>query len=276
VTENTWNRARQQSLLGQLSEFWKEDIWDMRTSPLQTRLSEKTKQRRLRFGCKSATVNGELKVVVPTSAVGTVQLDGAAVTSSGFSVIGSSTYSGAAVQISPGTHHFTAAAPFGVTLYGYATADTFGYQAGMVLDTARAGTTVTLTPSAVTQLTGTQLCAVASVLDPYGAAVGGVGVGFTITGANTSSQTVDTTATGQASYCYSGNNLGTDTILASVGLASATSTITWSASAPNRAPAVYAGGNQTINLPAVANPSTASSMMTDCLREERSHYHGRG
>jgi hypothetical protein len=33
----------------------------MRTSPLQTQLSEKTKQRRLRFGCKSATVNGELK-----------------------------------------------------------------------------------------------------------------------------------------------------------------------------------------------------------------------
>jgi integrase len=48
-------------LLGQLSEFWKEDVWDMRTSPLQTRLSEKTKQRRLRFGCKSATINGELK-----------------------------------------------------------------------------------------------------------------------------------------------------------------------------------------------------------------------
>jgi hypothetical protein len=34
---------------------------DLRTSPLQTRLSVKTKQRRLRFGCKSATINGELK-----------------------------------------------------------------------------------------------------------------------------------------------------------------------------------------------------------------------
>jgi hypothetical protein len=54
VTRNTWSRERQQSLLGQLLQFWKEDIWDMRTSPLQTRLSEKTKQRRLCFGCKSA------------------------------------------------------------------------------------------------------------------------------------------------------------------------------------------------------------------------------
>jgi integrase len=61
VTKITWSRERQQSLLGQLSGFWKGDTWDMRTSPLQTRLSEKTKQRHLRFGCKSATTNGELK-----------------------------------------------------------------------------------------------------------------------------------------------------------------------------------------------------------------------
>ena len=61
MTRVTWSRERQQSLLGQLSGFWKGDTWDMRTSPLQTRLSAKTKQRRLRFGCKSATINGELK-----------------------------------------------------------------------------------------------------------------------------------------------------------------------------------------------------------------------
>ena len=64
MTRITWSRERQQSLLGQLSGFWKGDIWDMRTSPLQTRLSAKTKQRRLRFGCKSATINGELQVCV--------------------------------------------------------------------------------------------------------------------------------------------------------------------------------------------------------------------
>ena len=33
----------------------------MRASPLQTKLSAKTKQRRLHFGCKSATINSELK-----------------------------------------------------------------------------------------------------------------------------------------------------------------------------------------------------------------------
>jgi len=60
VTRITWSRERQQSLLGQLSGFWKEDIWDMHTSPVQTRLSSKTKQRWLSFACKSATINSEL------------------------------------------------------------------------------------------------------------------------------------------------------------------------------------------------------------------------
>ena len=194
-----------------------------------------------------------VNLVVPSAATSTVQLDGAAVPSSSFTAIGSSAYSGASIQISPGSHRFTATAPFGVTLYGYFPEDTFGYQGGMVLDTARAGTTLTSIPSSVTQLVGTQFCTIASALDPYGVPVGGVGVGFTVTGTNTSSQSVDTTATGQASYCYTGTNAGTDTILASVGLASATSTVTWSSSAPNRAPAVYAGANQTINLPASAS-----------------------
>src|SRR5882672_2151675 len=74
-----------------------------------------------------------VNVVVPTAAVSTVQLDGTAVAGSNFTAIGSSSYSGGSVQISPGTHHFTAAAPFGVTLYAYFPYDTFGYQAGMVL-----------------------------------------------------------------------------------------------------------------------------------------------
>jgi integrase/recombinase XerD len=43
VTRITWNRERRQSLLGQLSGFWKGDIWDMRASSLPTRLSAKKK-----------------------------------------------------------------------------------------------------------------------------------------------------------------------------------------------------------------------------------------
>jgi hypothetical protein len=59
VTLNNWSRERQQFLLCQLSGFWKEDIWDMRNSPADIRVC--AKQRRLRFGCNSSAINGELK-----------------------------------------------------------------------------------------------------------------------------------------------------------------------------------------------------------------------
>ena len=55
-----WNRAKQHRLLTQLGSFWEEDVWDMRSCPVQG-LSVKANQRRLRFGCKSQTINGELK-----------------------------------------------------------------------------------------------------------------------------------------------------------------------------------------------------------------------
>jgi integrase len=53
------NRQRQESLLGQVEGFWKSDLWDMRSCPVQLRIA--AKQRRLRFRCISAALNGELK-----------------------------------------------------------------------------------------------------------------------------------------------------------------------------------------------------------------------
>lgn len=55
-----WNRAKQHRLFTQLGSFWAEDVWDMQRCPVQG-LSVKANQRRLRFGCKSQTINGELK-----------------------------------------------------------------------------------------------------------------------------------------------------------------------------------------------------------------------
>ena len=193
-------------------------------------------------------------VVVATSGVGSAQLDGNPIPAADFEAIASTPYSGAQIAVTPGVHHFTASAPLGVTMYGQDDADAYGYQAGMILGAARAGTTVVLTPQTQTQLTGTQLCAVASVWDPFNHAAGGIGVGFSLTGANASSQTqyIDTDYTGQAQFCYQGINGGTDSISASVGLSSAAATVTWNSAATNAAPSVYAGTNQTVTLPATA------------------------
>lgn len=57
-----WNRAKQRRLLAQLEGFWSNDVWDMQCCSIEG-LSPKSSQRRLRFHCKSAAINGELKYV---------------------------------------------------------------------------------------------------------------------------------------------------------------------------------------------------------------------
>ena len=57
-----WNRVTQVKLIAELQGFWAEDLWDMHHSPAGT-LSPNATQRRLRFDCKSAAINGELKYV---------------------------------------------------------------------------------------------------------------------------------------------------------------------------------------------------------------------
>lgn len=57
-----WNRAKQRRLLAQLEGFWSNDVWDMQCCSIED-LSPKSSQRRLRFHCKSAAINGELKYV---------------------------------------------------------------------------------------------------------------------------------------------------------------------------------------------------------------------
>ena len=193
-----------------------------------------------------------VNVVAPTSSLSGLLIDRAPVSAT-FTPIPGSLYSGAQVPVSTGVHYFDGTAPFGVTVTGFAAYDSYSYQAGLAFDAARAGTTIVLTPTAVTQQTGTQICVTASLLDAYGNPPGGIGVGFTVTGANVSNQSVDSNVSGQSQYCYIGTISGTDTILASIGGPTATGSVTWSTNAPNRAPFVYPGSDQVITLPSSAN-----------------------
>jgi integrase/recombinase XerD len=61
VSRNLWKRAKQQQLFTELQEFWSEDIWDMRNSPVKAGLTPVARQRYLYFECKSQTINNELK-----------------------------------------------------------------------------------------------------------------------------------------------------------------------------------------------------------------------
>jgi uncharacterized repeat protein (TIGR01451 family) len=74
-----------------------------------------------------------LNIVAPTSAIGTVRVDGAAVPPASFTPIGTSGYSGAQVPIGLGDHTIDAAVPIGVNVYGFGGAASYGYPAGALV-----------------------------------------------------------------------------------------------------------------------------------------------
>jgi hypothetical protein len=62
----------------------------------------------------------------------------------------------------------------------------------------------------------TEHCVIATLNDGFGQPVVGANVTFTVTGANSAGPTdVETDINGEAEFCYTGTNVGTDTIIAS-------------------------------------------------------------
>src|SRR6185436_14864521 len=106
-----------------------------------------------------------VNVVVPTAALGTVTLDGVPIAISLFSVIDNSGYSGAQVQVATGSHTLAGPEPFGVSVYGFATADAYGSGGGMCLSSQVTSVQMTLAPVTANAPTGISDCVTATVND---------------------------------------------------------------------------------------------------------------
>jgi len=74
-----------------------------------------------------------VNIAVPTTAVGSVLLDGTPVDSTLFSVISDSGISGAQIPLPEGSHFVTADQPLGIYVYGFNPYDSYGYPGGMAL-----------------------------------------------------------------------------------------------------------------------------------------------
>jgi len=72
-----------------------------------------------------------LNIVIPTTKAATVTLDGALVPLSRFSQIGTSDYSWAQLRMADGVHDIRADTLFGIYVYGYGGANSYGYIGGM-------------------------------------------------------------------------------------------------------------------------------------------------
>lgn len=174
-----------------------------------------------------------VNLVVPNSITSSVIMDGSALSSSVFTPIGSSGFSGAQITVADGSHTFTAPLPFGAFQYGFNTDDSYGYPGGQSFSPVATVSSLVIDFQSSTNAIGTNTCISAHVLDQFNANVEGVRVDFSSQGVNGTIATFDyTDANGLAEFCMTGNIVGVDTVVASVGNVKDTSYLTWTCNAP--------------------------------------------
>ena len=86
------------------------------------------------LGADVGFANSFVNVVSPNSDISGIQLDGVALNPALFQAIGQSGFSGAQIQVSPGSHAISGGVPFGIYVYGFGTYDSYGYPGGMAFD----------------------------------------------------------------------------------------------------------------------------------------------
>jgi hypothetical protein len=84
----------------------------------------------------SGFANSYVNIVAPDSAVGSITLDGAPIPAGSYTAIGSSGYSGVAYTVTVGAHALAGPQPFGVSVYGFGSHDSYGYLGGVPLSYA--------------------------------------------------------------------------------------------------------------------------------------------
>jgi len=169
-----------------------------------------------------------VNIVVTNVGTNSICLDGGVVNPTNFSAIGDSGFSYAQVPLVPGSHHLNSFVPFGVFMYGLAwDDDSYGYPGGFSLGAVADVTAVSLSPKAATNEVATTYCLIAGVTGQSNQPVAGVRVDFQIAGSNSLTGSAYTDENGQARFCYTGTNLGVDTITASVGANTDVATNTW-------------------------------------------------
>jgi hypothetical protein len=177
-----------------------------------------------------------VNLVVPKSAVGLVEIDGAPVPASEYNPIDSSEFEGAQVSLTPGSHVITGnGEPFGAFSYGFSEYNAYSYYGGMSLAPVAEVTSVTLEPAAETALVGTEKCLTATASDQNGNPLAGVRVDFKVSGVNTAEGSVFAGPEGKATFCYTGVSLGEDSITGSVGQIKGSATKTWVTELPKAA-----------------------------------------
>jgi len=193
-----------------------------------------------------------VNVIVVSAGKGSISLDNALIAETEFTQISTSDLYGAKVPVDVGSHTLASDYNFGAFSYGFASANSYGYAGGSSFAPVASFDHVTFTaPTESTYAVNTQVCSSATAYKSDNSVLAGVGVMFTVSGANTASETVTTDTDGVAEFCYTPTNEGTDTITwTDINNGTGNTTVTIS-DTPAPAPSV------TISVPVLLTPDAA-------------------
>lgn len=170
-----------------------------------------------------------INVTIPTSALGTLRLDGVLADTSRFiSLPSNPEWKIGVVYTTTGTHRMTAALPFGLEVYGANNFNSYAYVGGASYVPLASITSLTSASDTSTGETGGFACISTTVTDTNTAPIAGARVDATIVGANSALTPFGITdANGVAQICYRGLIQGTDTVTVTVNGLTKDVVVTW-------------------------------------------------
>ena len=199
-----------------------------------------------------------INLVVPTRAIGDVQVDGTVVPANSFTAIETTGFHYASISITIGTHTINSNYPVGVHVYGFGSFDSYGYPGGQSFSQIAYIDSIILAPPTSTALTQTSSCVEATLFDNNTNRVPGVRIDFYVSGVTDTSGFAFTDSNGVAQYCYTRLAAGTDSIYAVTGsLTSNTVFKTWTSTVTN--PVANAGPDQNLS----SGPSCNATAILD-------------
>lgn len=151
-------------------------------------------------------------VVIETSAISTLMLNGNVVSPDLFEQIRSTHYSAAQIPLNEGTHQIQADIPFGLTVYGFGESDSYGYQGGISLPRYNDQQTLSISKHSASATVGQETCITATISDTQNRPLINARVDVRSQNSVRPLSHINTNEFGQAEYCYTGMSVLNDTI----------------------------------------------------------------
>ncbi len=170
-----------------------------------------------------------VNVIIPDTAAASLVLDGQPADISTLVPIEDTGYLGGAIEVSFGTHTMSAAEKFGITIYGWGPAESYGTNGNAILGDLPPVNRLEVTPLNQTQTVGANACFTITTKNGLDYAVPFARIDVRVSGARTIRQSIATNDTGTANYCYIGIDAGTETATFVSGPAIESANVTWEA-----------------------------------------------